>query len=205
MARSQYAPQMKNPIEDVEYFDANPMWAQGLKKSCDPVKNALYRSLRADSKLLKGEPAPEEAAPEQPLPPPTAEQTAAAVKKYPRERVIDLFKRNSGVPGEVAANLSKEDYKEAQMAARFFGIIPSQGGASVTFSYETSRARREAREAREAAAKAADKQQAESLPPGISREANGNLILTDEAAFTNWKKEKSEHADALKFLEDAAK
>src|SRR6266404_877269 len=191
MSRSQYAPQLKNPIPDVEYFDANPMWAQGLKRSTDPKKNSLYRSLRADSKLLKGGPAPtpEEAQPEQPVPPPTAEQTAAAVKKYPRERVLDLFKRKPGQPGEVASNLSKEDYKEAQMAARFFGILPTEGGAAVTFSYETSRQRREAREAREAAAKNADKVRAEQLPPGISRQADGGLILTDAPAFDAWKKE----------------
>ena len=140
-----------------------------------------------------------------PVAAPSAVEMAAAIKQFPKSRCIELFKRSANTPGEVASTLSKSDYQTAKLAAGFFGVLDSNNTASVRFSYETSRARREAREAREAATKAADKVQAEKLPPGISRQSDGGLVLTDEAAFTAWKKEKSEHSEALAFLENATK
>jgi hypothetical protein len=143
--------------------------------------------------------------PEAPVPvvQPTAEQVAAAVRKFPQERCVDLYKRKPGQLGEVLSNLSKAERDEAKLAAQFFKVLPSEGGSSVRFNYETSRDRAAKREAKEAAAKAADQRQADTLPPGVNRDAKGNLVLADEAAFTAWKQEKAARKDAIAFLEQA--
>ena len=179
------------------------------------VTDAAYRAEVDKADKLKGTKAGPElratyfgekpAAAPTPVAPPTAEQVAAAVKKYPQNRCVGLFKRPANEPGEVLSTLSKEDRDEAKLAAQFFGIVPSQGGSSVTFNYETSRDRAAKREARESASLAAERKQAEALPPGINRDAQGNIVLSDESAFSAWKKEKADHSAALAFLEDAAK
>jgi hypothetical protein len=135
----------------------------------------------------------------------SAVEMAAVCKQFPKARCLELFKRDANTPGEIAANLSKSDYQTAKLAAQFFGVLDQNNTSSVKFVYPTSRDRAAKREVSESAARNAERKQAETLPPGVQRDAQGNLILADEQAFTNWKASKSEHAEAIAFLEDAAK
>jgi hypothetical protein len=137
---------------------------------------------------------------------PSAVELAAAVKQFPRERCQELFKRESGKPGEVASSLSKEDYRVAKMASQFFGILPTDGSEpSVRFTYQTSRDRAAARQSKEDAAKSAAKREADFTPPGIERRPNGEILLIDADAFAKWKASKNENSEAIAFLEEQAK
>jgi hypothetical protein len=145
----------------------------------------------------------------QPAPQPTAVELAAVVKKFPKERCHNLFVGSKNKNGdtqhaEIASKLTPEEYKEAKTAARFWGIISDGGLSSVRFNYETKRDRDAKRAAREATAKDAERKASEALPPGINRDAKGDLLLVDEVAFNSWKAEKAANAEAIKFLEDAA-
>jgi len=86
------------------------------------------------------------------------------------------------------------------MAAEFFKVFNPNDTSSVRFNYESPAQRRAKKEAQDAAAK----QQAEVLPPGITKDVHGHLLLTDESAFSKWKAGQSEHKDAIAFLEEQA-
>jgi hypothetical protein len=138
-----------------------------------------------------------------PVAQPSAVQLAAACKEYPRKRCYDLFKRPANEPGESSKELTKEQYAEAKLAAQFFKILDPDNTSSVRFNYATSRDRAAKREEKESAARTAAQREADFTPPGIERRPNGEILLVDEAAFTNYKREKAEHSEAVKFLEEA--
>jgi hypothetical protein len=156
----------------------------------------LGRTLKS---IWLGKPATQDApAPE--VKAPSAIELANACKKFPRDRCMDLYKRKGGQPGEVLSSLSKAERDEAKLAAQFFKILDPSDTASVRFNYETSGQRRAKREATDAEAQ----RQADQLPPGISRDADGGLLLTDSAAFETWKAGKTEHKAAIDYLESQA-
>jgi hypothetical protein len=145
------------------------------------------------------------------VPPPTAVEVADAVKKFDKARCHDLFvgsrnKNGDTLHAEIASKLDKDEYQQARTAARFFGIALSgpDSGAAVRFAYETRNDRQAKRDARESAAQNAERAQAAILPPGVEKDAQGNIILADEAKFTAWKASKSEHKAAIDFLESQA-
>ena len=149
---------------------------------------------------------PEEIPTPQQHKPPSAVEVAAAVKKYPPERLRDIFvgevARNGDTRhNEVASKLTAEEYAQAKLAARFFKILPPEGGSTVRFNYQTSRERAAKKAAEEATA---EQRQAQFVPPGITRYADGTLGLSDSVAFEAWKKEKAENTEAIAFLEAAA-
>jgi hypothetical protein len=185
------------------------------------MRETEYRKAIDDADAAKGTQAgaklrriffgqPEEApTPQQPQQP-TAVEVANWVKKFDKARCLDLFVGEKTRTGdarhsEIASKLSKEDYAEARTAARFWGIPLSgqESGASVTFAYETPRDRAAKKAAREAAATNAERKQSEILPPGVEKDAKGNIVLADVAKFDAWKSEQSTHKDAIKFLEEA--
>jgi len=154
---------------------------------------------------------PEPAAPATQQPEPTAKEVADAVRAFPKERVLDLYKGTTNprtgdsFHSEKLSALKPEEREQSKLAAKFWNVQNSgDGGASVRFNYQTPRDRQAKREAREAAAADAERKRAEALPPGVTRDKDGNLGLADPVAFENWKREKSEHADAVKFLEEQA-
>lgn len=159
-------------------------------------------------RIFYGQPEEAPVAP-QAKPEPDAVEVAKYVKKYPKARCLDLFVGEKTRTGdtrhsEIASKLSKDEYQEARTAARFWGIPLSgqESGASVTFAYETRRDRQAKRDAREAAATNAERKQSEILPPGVEKDAKGNIVLADEAKFTAWKSEQSAHKAAISFLEE---
>jgi len=102
-------------------------------------------------------------------------------------------------------DLTPEQYQSAKRAAKFLGVLPNDGSdASVKYIYSTSRDRAAARQAKEDTARTAEQRQADQLPPGITRDADGGLLLTDSAAFETWKAGKSEHKAAIDYLESQA-
>jgi hypothetical protein len=145
------------------------------------------------------QPAPEAKAP-------SAVELAKDVKEFPFARCHEIFKRDANTPGESYKDLTPEQYKSAKRAAKFLGVLPNDGSdASVKYIYSTSRDRAAARQAKEDAARTAEQREKDALPPGIERSPNGELGLVDADAFDKWKASKSEHAEAIAFLEEAAK
>jgi hypothetical protein len=181
------------------------MKESGFRKLVDDADAALGTHTGPKLKrIFYGQPEEVASTPQQPEPP-TAIQVAAATKKYPRSRCHDFFKREANEPGESVSSLSKAEYAEAKLAGQFFGMLPADGSsASVKFVYPTSRDRAAARTKKEDAAKEVQRKQAEFIPPGITKYADGTLGLTDEAAFNSYKAEKAANAEAIKFLEDVA-
>lgn len=133
----------------------------------------------------------------------TEAELASVIVKYPREKCIELFRRDSRTPGQSSSSLAPADYKEARMAAQFFGIV---GGApnAVKFNYETKRDRDVKR-----AAVAAEKAKQEStlgengLPPGIERAKDGiGFVTSDPAAYQAWKDANTAKAVIARALEE---
>ena len=155
---------------------------------------------RALKSIFYGKPEQLPAPPQPQAQQPSAIELANAVKQFPKARCIELFKRSANTPGEIASTLSKSDYATAKLAAKFHGVLDPNDVSFARFNYETSGQRRAKREAQDAAAKS----QAEQLPPGISKDEKGNLILSDAQAFQSWKDGKNEHKEALQFLESQA-
>jgi dienelactone hydrolase len=143
------------------------------------------------------QPAPEAKAP-------SAVELAKDVKEFPLSRCQAIFKRDANTPGESYKDLTSEQYQSAKRAAKFLGVLPNDGSdASVKYIYSTSRDRAAARQAKEDAANAEAQRQKDFIPPGITKNEKGEILLTDAAAFDAWKKEKADHSEAIKFLEQA--
>jgi hypothetical protein len=162
-------------------------------------------------RIFYGQPDEVQAPASQTKPQPTPVQLKAAMKKYPKERCLNLFVGTRTPSGEnrhseILSKLSKEERDEARLAARQWGIPLSgeNSGASVRFNYETSRDRRLKREAKEADAEAAKQREADRLPPGITRHSDGTLSLSDSVAFAKWKADKEANRQAIEFLEEQA-
>src|ERR1700676_1011725 len=73
-----------------------------------------------------------------PVAQPSESELAAAITKFPKSKCHELFRRSSTEPGQSSSELSKEDYREAKLAAQFFGVIgPNSAEPSVRFNYQT--------------------------------------------------------------------
>jgi len=137
--------------------------------------------------------------------PPNEVELAEAIKRFPKERCIQLFRKAADAPGESSSKLSSDDYRIAQMAARFFDVLLPKSGASVRFNYKTPAQYRADAEAEAAQAKATEQQRQNGgvgptdLPPGITKNDRGELYLSDPVAFEAWKARKA----AIQELTDA--
>lgn len=124
-------------------------------------------------------------------------ELAEAIRKYPREKCVELFTKPADAPGQSSSSLSKTEYKEAKLAAIVHGVIPADSGQSVSFNYQTRRDRDVKRAAKEAEAKKQESGPNENgLPPGVERNAKDGigLIIVDPVAFNAWKQSKSDRA-----------
>lgn len=118
-------------------------------------------------------------------------QLAEAITEYPRERCRELFQKEADAPGVSSSKLSAEEYAKAKMAARHWGILRQPTGEpAVRFNYKRPadyRAERAANEAAEAATVQAEAGlSADGLPPGVWRNAKGEMFLADAQAFADW-------------------
>jgi len=138
-------------------------------------------------------------APEEPKKPqPTESEVADAIRKYPREKCIELFRRASNIPGQSSSELNPEEYQVAKLAAQVFGIVGADPKKPVVrFTYATGRDRA-AKRAAEKAEKARTAKDGSGLgenglPPGVEHSSDGiGLSVIDPVAFQAWKDAKDE-------------
>jgi hypothetical protein len=194
-------------VERVHSKTPEPGLASRLKKE-NPAGYDYVKGLAIEANLIGG--TPRQAPPVQQPTEPTAVQVADAVKKFTKERCHGLFVGEKTQTGdtrhsESASKLSKEEYAQARIAAKFWGIpLSGDNTSAVRFAYSTSRDRAAKRAAAESVAKAEEQRIADQLLLGIHRDAKGNLALVDEQAFNTWKAEKAANSEAIDFLEKAA-
>jgi hypothetical protein len=116
---------------------------------------------------------------------------AEAIQKFPREKCRELFLKEADAPGQSSTQLSGDEYKLAQLAARFFGFVPETSG-TVVFNYETPNDFR-AKLAEKEAAASAERERAQGLidgvPPGLKRDGNGFSVV-DPQAYARWQERK---------------
>jgi hypothetical protein len=116
---------------------------------------------------------------------------AEAIQKFPREKCHELFVKEADAPGQSSTQLSGDEYKLAQLAARFFGIVPETSG-TVTFNYETPGDFR-AKLAEKEAAASAEHERGEGLvngvPPGLRRDGSGFTVVNPQA-YAQWQERK---------------
>jgi hypothetical protein len=100
--------------------------------------------------------------------------------------------QSSSLSKEIKNGEDLSEYARAQLAAKFWRVIPAVG-SSVVFRYETSRDRQAKRDA----AKVSE-QHGDGLPPGISKSPDGiGYYISDQAAYESWKEKKSNRAVIL--------
>jgi hypothetical protein len=137
--------------------------------------------------------------------PPTELELAAALEKFPMARCRELFLREASEPGESVTSLTKEDYRQAKIAARFRGIsLPDNGAETIRFNYTTKHDREAARAAKAAAA--APKPVGETIPPGLEKSPDGiGYLVVDPVAHQAWREKNTAEAKAHEVIQAALK
>jgi hypothetical protein len=166
------------------------------RKTIDELDKKMGTNLGAKLKRhFYGEQEQEPLAPQ-----PTEHEVATAVKRYSRQRCNELYNHEPDQPrvtGPKLDELKQEERDEAKIAARFYGLLPSDGSdAQVAFNYETPQQRQAKREEKQRAAeRLASGLLPGELAPGVVKCSDGiGYMIADQKRYDAWRESQSDAA-----------